>query len=662
MNIPNLFTSCIREIHDMKKIVRFRGACHKRFLRLSIACTLISGLSAPTILLAADLDPNVKNVLLSESTGKEVDRAAQLKSNSVSEVSDLAHWHSGDVFLGGKWVAASDLSEASMSPTMKEYFEQRGSQELVGERHRQLAKWCESKGLEEQSKAHWYGVLNFDERNAEALAHLGFERIGNTWFSRDELRLAAELSEQRLTDLKVWMPRMKQMALAICGNDTKKKSKALADLREIDSPQAIQSMLMVAMQLSGDYARPFVSAIRKFQSKEACLALAKLAIGNPTSSLGENAIAGLKEYRQEFYVPELLSLIEDDVEFRQNLITRSNGDLVLEQAFFRENMNEKILEVVNKIIVMDRTQFPAGVVLARSTVGFLSGENGGRRRIVSEMVRAPSRDSAVASEVARKNVETQKARADEAVEDQNQARKAFRENVLFVLKQTTGQDSGATSQAWWLWWDAENDTNRMSSKSYRVQSRDTYEQLAYSRSPEVTQRISLGRRHECLVSGTLVQTQSGLVPIDSIRVGDLVLSSNVESGELELRPVIRTTLRPPTNTMKIVTEDETIQATLGHYWWVAGKGWLRTRELSEGMHLHTATGTQKIKEMQEFEGMLPTYNLIIEDNHTYFVGESRILSNDATDIRPTLAKVPGLPPSPVNETKSAKGLSGTAKK
>ncbi|MCY2984761.1 MAG: hypothetical protein NTY15_14150 [Planctomycetota bacterium] len=39
----------------------------------------------------------------------------------------------------------------------------------------------------------------------------------------------------------------------------------------------------VAMQLEDDYARPFVAAIRNFKSKEACMALLKIAISNPTS-------------------------------------------------------------------------------------------------------------------------------------------------------------------------------------------------------------------------------------------------------------------------------------------------------------------------------------------------------------------------------------------
>ena len=43
-------------------------------------------------------------------------------------------------------------------------------------------------------------------------------------------------------------------------------------------------------------------------------------------------------------------------------------------------------------------------------------------------------------------------------------------------------------------------------------------------------------RAECFAAGTLVVTQQGMRAIETIRVGDVVLSQNVESGELALAP------------------------------------------------------------------------------------------------------------------------------
>jgi hypothetical protein len=187
----------------------------------------------------------------------------------------------------------------------------------------------------------------------------------------------------------------------------------------------------------------------------------------------------------------------------------------------------------------------------------------------------------------------------------------------------------------------------MSSKRYTSEYQQLYDQAYQARGVYFRATPPSPSRCECLVSGTPIQTQNGLQAVESIRTGDLVLTNEVESGALELRPVIKTTIRPPTDIMKIVTDNETIQATLGHYWWVAGHGWLRTKELQEGMRLHTATGTIQVNEVQMTEEKLPTYNLVVDVTHTYFVGKNRVLSCDATDVRATTTRVPGLSEPPI---------------
>ena len=622
----------------MSKIVQLHWLSNKHFAFAAFTSTFAIALVSSSVCLAVEPDRTVLDVLRKEAAGAEVDRAAELQSIASSQGDELAHWLSGDVFMAGKWVPVAELSDDALTPLMKNYLQQRGNEELTMVAHRKLAKWCESKGLTEQSRAHWNGVLHFDEQDIEARTRLGFQRFGNHWLSKKEIEFATNTNSKRLNDLKVWMPKMQQFAIAISGDDSKKKSKALAELRNLNEPGAVQAMFVAAMQLSGDYARPFVAAIRKFKTKEACLALAKLAIASPTSVAGTEAISGLMEYRQEFFVPDVLALIEDDAELQQTVVTRPNGDLVLEQALFHETMNEKSVQVLNKVIVFDQTKFARGSIRPQTSV-----RNIGNLILTSSTTFVLPEENQVARDIAVRNVELQKEKNKDSLASLNDSKKEFRERVIYVLKQTTGADPGSTSNAWWLWWDKENDTNRSSTKKYSTDFRESYEEVAYDRRTVPVQRSFVdSRRHECLVSGTQIQTSLGLRAIDSIRIGDLVLSSDVDSGALALRPVIKTTTRPPTDTMKIITENETIQATLGHYWWVAGHGWLRTRELAAGMQLHTATGTTRIDDIQSVEEPAPTYNLIVEGHHTYFVGSNRILSNDATDIRATFMKVPGL--------------------
>jgi hypothetical protein len=106
---------------------------------------------------------------------------------------------------------------------------------------------------------------------------------------------------------------------------------------------------------------------------------------------------------------------------------------------------------------------------------------------------------------------------------------------------------------------------------------------------------------------------------------------------MTLKPVIQTTLRPPTSTLKIVLEKSKIQATGGHRWWVSGKGWIKTRDLRKGMVLHSATGTTAIKDVIEDLQEQQTYNLVVDGLHTYFVGPERVMSYDNADVKPIAA-------------------------
>ncbi|USE84461.1 Hint domain-containing protein [Acinetobacter tibetensis] len=46
-------------------------------------------------------------------------------------------------------------------------------------------------------------------------------------------------------------------------------------------------------------------------------------------------------------------------------------------------------------------------------------------------------------------------------------------------------------------------------------------------------------QHTCFVAGTLVHTNQGLIPIEQLKAGDLVLSK-LANGELVYKPILRT--------------------------------------------------------------------------------------------------------------------------
>ncbi|MDX1963667.1 MAG: polymorphic toxin-type HINT domain-containing protein [Pirellulales bacterium] len=146
----------------------------------------------------------------------------------------------------------------------------------------------------------------------------------------------------------------------------------------------------------------------------------------------------------------------------------------------------------------------------------------------------------------------------------------------------------------------------------------------------------------CLPAGTPITTSTGLVAIDRIKAGDLVLAQDTATGALGWRPVLKTTTRDPQPLFHILCGAETIRATGGHPFWVVGTGWVKARELQPGMVLHGLKVTEPIRSVELVEKPVKTFNLVVEDDHNYFVGQQQVLSHDITIREGVSAVVPGV--------------------
>jgi intein/homing endonuclease len=143
------------------------------------------------------------------------------------------------------------------------------------------------------------------------------------------------------------------------------------------------------------------------------------------------------------------------------------------------------------------------------------------------------------------------------------------------------------------------------------------------------------------VKGTPIWTKTGRRPVESLDVGDLVLSQNVDTGELRYEPVIGRTVRPPSQILKVSIDGGEIKATKGHPFWVAGTGWRMTKELEEGAILCGLNRAARVNSIEP-AGQAEAYNLIVAEFSTYFVGDKGLLVHDNTPRRPTRVVVPGV--------------------
>jgi tetratricopeptide (TPR) repeat protein len=193
--------------------------------------------------------------------------------------------------------------------------------------------------------------------------------------------------------------------------------------------------------------------------------------------------------------------------------------------------------------------------------------------------------------------------------------------ALPVLTAVTGQDLGVDSEKWTAWWA---DQLGYAYQSSVPETKPTYTDIV------ATQDVF---SHSCFAANTLVQTIDGSHPIESIRIGDRVLSQGTSNGQLRFQPVIAIHHNPPVPTLRIVVGAESIVATGIHRFWVAGKGWTMARELKPGNRLRIVGGTVQIDAI-DGDKTQAVYNLEVAENRDFFVGKSGLLVHDFSFVQP----------------------------
>ena len=131
-------------------------------------------------------------------------------------------------------------------------------------------------------------------------------------------------------------------------------------------------------------------------------------------------------------------------------------------------------------------------------------------------------------------------------------------------------------------------------------------------------------------AGTLVHTESGLVAIEDVKIGDMVLSFNEETGESEYQKVIHLIRGEGEYALVEVDLDdgESITATEDHPFYVNGE-WLDAGAILRDDALSSIKGLQKVADYSGFNEYQKVYNLTVENTHTYYVGRVGVLVHNA---------------------------------
>ena len=224
-----------------------------------------------------------------------------------------------------------------------------------------------------------------------------------------------------------------------------------------------------------------------------------------------------------------------------------------------------------------------------------------------------------------------------SIREYNASLSQINERVVPILKAISGLDIGPKPLEWQTWY-----VNLIGYQLNQLQSSDKFTvieevPLAYQPQPVPISSFlnpTSVQRLSCFGAGTLVRTLTGLEPIETLKVGDPVLTQSTRTGALGYKPILAVHHNPPSKTFEVKLGEETVVSSEFHRFWKSGQGWVMARDLKEGDRLRTLDGPVAVSRIERGE-VLPVYNLDVAEDADFFVGRGGVLVHDNTlpDLR-----------------------------
>jgi hypothetical protein len=602
----------------------------------------------------------VQAALDAEAAGDAATRAKLLSEAGESDPDYApAHWHNGELMFDGKWRSLAQIENlVANHPRWTGYAKLRESLGEAPDAHRQLAEYCQKNRLGDEGRFHWANILLAEPQNQAARKQLGLQAYEGGLFTAEQVARLEQSAKDAKENLAKLRPRFTALCRDAVSSNVAKRLAALQTLGETKDPAVLTAMEQAVAKAATsspdeavDLHRAMVMALTNMPQHAATLRLLNYAVFSHSPELRRLAAKALKPRPQTDYVPILMSALTARVEVQVDVLASPDGTV-------------RMLETVSQV-------GPETEAVRMRSANFET-EGAFRSDPTMSDQRAVLQGHLSAAEAIAADTQ---ARAD-AANEEAEARNA---RIKEALQVAAGLDSGDDAEEAWASWASLNELYSPERVTYRSYDEFTsvyaYPQLkpmyveeeaegdgrrspeggAIARSPEPaawrnpaapradllrgTQRVGVNTS-ECFVPGTPVWTPRGPRPIETISVGDLVLAQNPETGELAFRAVLETTLGPPSRIVSFRCAKETISTTLGHRFWVNRRGWTMAKSLQESAELHGLHGPVRLEAVLNAEDV-PCHNLIVDEFHTYFVGESQILVHDKGCPIPVIASVPG---------------------
>jgi tetratricopeptide (TPR) repeat protein len=601
----------------------------------------------------AGKDPKaqIRLALWCEAHGLTAERARHLALAIATDPANvLAGGLAGLVARKGKWKPAAEIErESHADPArqalVREYLDRRAATPHTADAQLKLAAWCAENGLKEQALAHYTEVTRIDPARELAWKKLGYVKKGNRWVKPDAAAaLKLEIDRQKKADQQ-WKPRLEKLLEGLESSSSARRDKAREGLAQITDPRAVPMVMKAFGGGNESIQIVAVGVLSQIDGPMTSFWLAALAVDSESSEVRRQASAAVKRRDPRDVIGRLIARVHRrySYEVKPAQGAGSNATLLVDGERFDIHRLYRMPDMDSRFApTLDAsTPFYTGVFLFPTTPGQTS-----RTAAIGALQSAESAEqqqaqfTVVLQELRNRQLATlQTIDGDIRILDALNAQiDQTNERVLPILQTLTGQSLGTDSKAWQAWWSDQ--------LGYVV---DSGSSSAPSSKPVVTDLITVmpdigWPHHACFAAGSLVHSIDGPRPIESIQVGDLVLSQDTTSGDLSFQAVVAVHHNKPQPTLKLTLDGETIVATGIHRFWQPGKGWIMARELKVGDKLRMVGGVVAVQAIDP-DRTQPVYNLDVAQNRNFCVGKAGLLVHDFSFVQPVLAPFDRLPES-----------------
>jgi hypothetical protein len=565
-------------------------------------------------------DAHVRLALWCESHGLPAERWKHL---AIAVLTDPAHATArglmGLVEYQGGWrspeaVSARIGSDASYAAALASYNQRRARTADTADAQWKLALWCEQQGLKPEATAHLTRVVQLDPGREAAWKRLGYRKHGGRWVNDEQLAAEKAEAEARKAADQHWPPNLTRWRRWI--GDKAREVELTEAIATVTDPLAVPSVWAVFGRGPASHQKVAVQILGQIDSADATRALALLALSGKSPAVRARATQTLR-VRDPREIASLLVAMLRDPEFDADPILYHYR---LDPIAFNAMDQPGLLVVSGPDYNIVRT-YTVGQSLIQSanpsTVGgvdrYLNAVKTQRERQIRELatlidqIRSESAGDLLA--------------AQEHVRQVDQANA----HVMQTLSATTGQDLGKDRDAWRRWWSEE--------RGYVYEPRPDQRRHDLTFDDSKPTYYSNINATSCFAAGSAVRTLDGSRPIESIAVGDQVLTQDLRTGALSYRPVVAIFHNPPAQLLTIDLGREAIKATGIHRFWKPGHGWAMSRDLRPGDVVRAMGGVATVKSVEP-AGIEPVFNLKVLQSESYFVGASGLLVHDNSEVQP----------------------------